>query len=117
MCALTHMRGLRVHCQNLNPRFDDTFAFKMPRHLSCRIDTLEVEVFDWNPVTKDISLGKTKLELCQVFSNGWHVTVRNQYRLTCANSQTKSDDRGGPGEVGLRFHFVPDLPVPPEPVC
>lgn len=105
-----------MNCQTLNPRFDDTFAFKMTCHASCRIDTLEVEVFDWNTVTKDVSLGKTKLELCQVFSNGWHVMVREQYRLTCPTSQTKSDDRGGPGEVGLHFHFVPDLPpLPPEP--
>lgn len=113
--ALTHTRTGCVYCQNLNPRFDDTFAFKMPSHLSCSVDMLEVEVFDWNSVTKDVTLGKTKLDLCsEVFSNGWHTTVREQYPLTYASGPSKPDDRGGPGEVGLRLHFVPDLPIPPE---
>lgn len=115
--------------QSLNPRFDQTFAFKMPRHPSCRVDTLEVEVFDWNPVTKDTSLGKATLDLCSVFADGWHVTVREQYplqpcvddsplttgsgRIKRTSSPTKADDRGGPGEVGLRFNFLPDLPFAP----
>ena len=101
----------------------------MPRHPSCRVDTLEVEVFDWNPVTKDTSLGKATLDLCSVFADGWHVTVREQYplqpcvddsplttgsgRIKRTSSPTKADDRGGPGEVGLRFNFLPDLPFAP----
>jgi|EP01046_Picozoa_sp_COSAG06_P033866 Ca2+-dependent lipid-binding protein len=126
--------SLAVHVlsQNLNPHYDETFAFKMPRH--CCVDELHIEVFDWNQLSKSTSLGETTLDLRSVFDDGWHVASRGQYPLQrSANSPPKSstkkmsfrrssstqsneseddpEDRGGPGEVGLRLKFVPDLPL------
>ena len=98
----------------------------MTCHDSCRIDALEVEVFDWNPVTKDTSLGKVTIDLCTVFADGWHVSVREQYSLEAsdtipsANSsrsnfadEEKTEDRGGPGYVWLKLDFIPDSLDPP----
>lgn len=124
---LTLHRAARSQRQNLNPRFDETFAFIMTRHGSCRIDALEVEVFDWNPVTKDTSLGKATINLSTVFANGWHVSLREQFSLeTCDNSPAansirsdvadveKTEDRGGPGYVWLALDFIPDTLDPPR---
>ena len=115
---------------SLNPHYDETFAFKCFAHCSETFDQLFVEVFDANKIGKSKKLGETTLELSSVFEDGWHVTAREQYPLqrpereevvSRAKKQSfrmsmaeEADDgsagvenRGGPGEVGLRLKFVP----------
>lgn len=117
--------------QTLNPRFDQTFAFKMGRHSNCRVDSLEVEIFDWNPLTKDSLLGTATIELCSMFADGWYTPARNVFPLQhIANHSTAAppssggteidDGEGSPttddkslGQVELHMHFTPDLPCSP----